>query len=358
MTAPVRIAILGFSDFERSALASQLERAWRRERSYRHVLAIDDADLIIADADQPGVLALLQRIDRVDDAVFVGAQTPGAGAGWMMRPIDPARVLRQLDSLQLRRSAEPPPDSQLPTQPDVFRDLFHDGPPTAPAPLTPLGERTLPGALRTIGSVGTIEALALGGRRDYDRPPLAETRQDREQQRERAALARLARDRAAIEERRRRRLEALRPRLPPRALLVDDSEVALHFLRRVLAPYGLACDCARDSDRAQDLLARQAYGIVFMDVDLGPDSPLDGLDLCHRIRHHGLHPGGEAPAVVLVSVQHGAVDRVRGTLAGAEAFLGKPLDRQALDAVLQGLGFVSAVPLGLGGSPDGPQPAA
>jgi len=43
--------------------------------------------------------------------------------------------------------------------------------------------------------------------------------------------------------------------------------------------------------------------------------------------------------VVMVSAFHDPVDQVRGTLAGAEAYLGKPLELPALDRLLgrQGL---------------------
>ena len=150
-------------------------------------------------------------------------------------------------------------------------------------------------------------------------------------------------------EARRRELEALRrPQLTPRALLVDDSEVALHFLKRQVQGYGLECDLARDSDRALDLLSQQAYGLVFLDLDLGPDSRSDGLTLCHQIRYRLRYPGGQAPMVVMVSAFHDPVDQVRGTLAGAEAYLGKPLDLPALDRLLGRQGLYR--PLGLAGA--------
>jgi DNA-binding response OmpR family regulator len=53
--------------------------------------------------------------------------------------------------------------------------------------------------------------------------------------------------------------------------------------------------------------------------------------------------------VVMVSAFHDPVDQVRGTLAGAEGYLGKPLDSLALDRLLQRQGFhrhsPSAAPL-------------
>jgi hypothetical protein len=47
--------------------------------------------------------------------------------------------------------------------------------------------------------------------------------------------------------------------------------------------------------------------------------------------------------VVMVSAFHDPVDRVRGTLAGAEGFLGKPLDPIALARLMQGFGLAGAL---------------
>jgi CheY-like chemotaxis protein len=297
MPLPTPVAILGFSTFDRKALGACLKLTEPGRPRYEWVLSMEDAKLVIADADEPGVLDLLRKLDRIGDTLFIGAQAPDGATAWMMRPIDGAQVLRELDRLRSGRSH---PDS-------------------APMPL-PLPD-SLARSLRTIGSA---PARAVPGRRASDERDFG------------AAGAPL---RTAIEELRRQR-EALRqPQIPTRVLLVDDSEVALHFLRRQLEAYGLDVDLARHSDRALDLLTHHAYGIVFLDVDLGEHSRSDGLTLCHQIRHRLLHPGGKPPMVVMVSAFHDPVDQVRGTLAGAEGYLGKPLDSAALDRLLQRQGF-------------------
>lgn len=355
MPSPIRVAILGFSEFERSALVSYFQLTAQRSPSYSHVLAIDDADLVVVDAEQPGTLALLREVDRTADAVFVGAHGAGDAAGWMMRPINPAHVLRELDALLVRRHGhEDPPSSGFATTvradfPGTVPGLLYPATPAAPtaratrpsalgsagaaagAPLPTLpaglfGDTQAPGALRTIGSTASLlpPAPTVGGRRADDRNQASHS----------AALQQQSAD-----ARRRRREAALRPDVLRRALLVDDSEVALHFLRRELEPYGLAVDAARDSERALDLLTHQPYGLVFLDIDLGPQSRVDGLTLCHRIRHQLVHPAGRAPVVVMVSAFHEPVDQVRGTLAGAESFLAKPLDFAALDRLMRRHGF-------------------
>ncbi len=305
MPVPIPVAILGFSAFDRKALASYFQRGGPGRLRYAHGLNADLADLIIADADEPGVLELLQTLGRVQDTLFIGALAPADAVAWMMRPIDQTQVLRELDALMARR----------------------DNPSSLPLPLT-LPTSLGRGALRTIGTLGALElpdAADLPPSRRADDVALPPRRHP-----------------AQLDpyEARRRELDALRrPQMTPRALLVDDSAVALHFLKRQLQGYGLECDLAGDSDRALDLLTHHAYGLVFLDLDLGPDSRSDGLTLCHQIRYRLHYPGGRAPMVVMVSAFHDPVDQVRGTLAGAEAYLGKPLDFPALDRLLgrQGL---------------------
>jgi len=297
MPVPIPVAILGFSAFDRKALASYFQLTGRTRPRYAHVLNADLADLVIADADEPGVLELLRTLGRVQDALFIGALAPPEAAAWMMRPIDQTQVLRELDALMARR----------------------DNPRSSPLPLT-LPSSLGRGALRTIGMLDLPDAPTR--RVDDDLPPRRHPAQ------------------LDPQEARRRELEALRrPQIAPRALLVDDSEVALHFLKRQLQAYAIDVDLARDSERALDLLTHHVYGLVFLDVDLGPHSRTDGLTLCHQIRYRLHHPGGRAPMVVMVSAFHDPVDQVRGTLAGAEAYLGKPLDLTALDRLLgrQGL---------------------
>ena len=296
MPAAIPIAILGFGAFDRKALSSYFQLHGQERQRYVHVMSMEDADLVIADADAAGVIDLLEKLGRAKDALFIGGAAPADAVAWMMRPIDRLQVLRELDALMAGR----------------------DNPRSSPLPLS-LPSSLGRGALRTIGA---IEPLTPQARRADDEPPRRHPAQ------------------LGAAEARRRELDALRrSEVPARVLLVDDSDVALHFLQRQLQGYGLVIDTAHHSERALDLLTHHDYGIVFIDVDLGPDSRVDGLALCHQIRYRLLHALGRPPMVVMVSAFHDPVHQVRGTLAGAEAYLGKPLDLVALDRLLgrQGL---------------------
>lgn len=302
MSVSIPVALLGFSAFERNALASYFRLAARRSPTYIHVLDVDEARFVVADADQSGVPELLQALGRITDAVFVGAQGPEGAASWMMRPIDPVHVLRELDALVAMR----------------------DNPGTGPLPLlapAPTISRPI-----TVGK-GTPSPLRRAddeGRRAADETRPLPTPQER---------------RAAADTARRQRETALRPVPLRRALLIDDSELALHFLDRQLQRYGLVTEWALHSGKALELLSHQQFGFVFCDVDLGPHSDLDGLALCQHIKHRHVHPGGRTPLVAIVSAFHEPVDRVRSTLAGADVHLGKPLDFNMLDRWLNQQGL-------------------
>ncbi len=122
----------------------------------------------------------------------------------------------------------------------------------------------------------------------------------------------------------------------PRALLVDYSIIALLFLEKRLEPWHIQCDTAASSQAALAMLAQHSYDLVFLDVELGTDSELDGLALCRQIKQT---PASMNALVVMVSAHHGELDRVRGALAGCDAYLGKPLDEAELQRLLQRQGL-------------------
>jgi two-component system cell cycle response regulator len=118
------------------------------------------------------------------------------------------------------------------------------------------------------------------------------------------------------------------------ALLVDDSAIALRYLQVRLQRMGMDTDLAPGSARALELLAQRAYGFVFIDVELGEGSALDGLALCQHIKRQHRHVGGHPPVLVLVSAHHSELDRARGAFAGCDHYLAKPASDEALDQLL------------------------
>jgi len=300
--APQRVALLGFGDFERSALVSYLRLSASRVPAYQEAASVAEADYLIVDADHSGTLDTVLGADRVADTVFIGSLAPDGALAWMMRPIDPLQVFRELDATVLLRQSRA--QASRPAKPRAA-DVASARPPAAAPHASPQ-----PG------------------------PPAAAARPAA-----RGASPRRADDVAA----------------PTAALLVDDSEVALRFLERQLQALGLRTDTAMTSKRALELLAEQSYDAVFLDVDLGPHSELDGLGLCQYIkREHKPRAAAKAPVVVMVSAHNAPTDRVRGSFAGCDAYLAKPLDDDALRRSLRALGLRLAAPVDSGHTSSGP----
>ncbi len=242
------VALQGFSDFERSALASFFRLGQRRAVSYAQGTALGESDFVIADADSAAAVRTVEEADRLQDTVFIGTQAPPGAAACLTRPIEPIRILRELDLLVEQRLA-----------------ALDEPAPTGPGELLPVA-------------------------RPGDTPARS-------------------------------------------VLVLDDSRIALRFLQTRLQALGYRVQAVRTADEALVLLDTRPYALVFLDIALG-DGPHDGLSVCQHLKQRTEHPGGLAPAVVIVTGSTSSVDRVRGDLAGCDAYLTKPLMEEALLATL------------------------
>ena len=324
---PFKVAFLGFTDFERSALTSYFRLATNRQPAYEQVGILTDAEFLVADADHAPSVQLVVATERLAETVFVGAQAPAGHRAWMMRPIDALQVMRELDQMvataggsrvvpgdDLRRQTtvvQPPRRTRVEEAGErLASEHAPQGPPVlrAPPELPVLSERV--DLLLPEPPVSAPEAVPapLPAPPRQPRPPRGSATQ-----RQPAA-----------------------PPPVPRALLVDDSEVALRFLESKLVRWTLEIDQVGTSAAALEMLEQRPYDLIFLDVELGPDSEMGGLELCRHIRNSA---EGMNAAIVLVSVHAGEMDRVRGALAGCDAYLGKPLDDVELQRLMlrQGL---------------------
>lgn len=118
-----RVALQGFSDFERNALVFCLKHAATRDPTYVHVERAAQADFIVADASHEALATSATRGPRMRDTLFVGDRVPDGAIARVARPIDPEEILRALDAMVAAREAPPPrgepPDVVLPLAPGV-----------------------------------------------------------------------------------------------------------------------------------------------------------------------------------------------------------------------------------------------
>ncbi|MFY9510071.1 MAG: hypothetical protein WAQ05_03760, partial [Rubrivivax sp.] len=119
MSLPYRVSLLGFTAFERSALASYFRLAANRNPAYEQVDTAGEAHFIVVDADDADAVRAVLSAGRGADTVFVGALAPQGAPAWVMRPIDPLHVMRELDAMVAHKKTAraPAPGPGLTTPP-------------------------------------------------------------------------------------------------------------------------------------------------------------------------------------------------------------------------------------------------
>ncbi|HVO05997.1 MAG TPA: response regulator, partial [Burkholderiaceae bacterium] len=115
MSSPHSVCLLGFSDFERRALALQFRLAAGRTPSYTLVSTIDEARLLVVDGDAKSAVQRALDAGRLAHSIFVGVGAAPKGAlARLRRPIDALSLMRELDAalIQLQGPAVMPPPAQ------------------------------------------------------------------------------------------------------------------------------------------------------------------------------------------------------------------------------------------------------
>jgi CheY-like chemotaxis protein len=118
-------------------------------------------------------------------------------------------------------------------------------------------------------------------------------------------------------------------------LVVDSTPIARKFLMQRLQGLGYVAHGAADGEEALGLVEQQAFAIVFLELALTPENGITGLSLCQAIKQKPDHPRGIPPAIVVTTGQSDSTSRVRGSLAGCDAFLSKPLVEAEFVAALR-----------------------
>lgn len=111
-------------------------------------------------------------------------------------------------------------------------------------------------------------------------------------------------------------------------LVVDDSATVRAFMRAKLAPFRFDVDYAENGEAAIDMAQAKNYTCVFLDI-LMPG--MDGYQVCKRLK---ASPATKESAVVMLSSKSSAFDKFRGSWAGCDAYLGKPVGEDELLATI------------------------
>jgi class 3 adenylate cyclase/CheY-like chemotaxis protein len=113
---------------------------------------------------------------------------------------------------------------------------------------------------------------------------------------------------------------------PARILIVDDNENNRAILTARLGAQGYSTLEACDGLEALEAVRRDPPDLILLDVTM---PRMDGLETCRRLRSD---PSVGFVPIILVTARADSKDVVAGLEAGADEYLAKPVDQQALVA--------------------------
>ena len=114
-----------------------------------------------------------------------------------------------------------------------------------------------------------------------------------------------------------------------KALVVDDSPTVRKQLVLELGSFNIEVDTAETGEQGIEMLANNKYDIIFLDVVM-PGA--DGYQVCKAIRRN---QETKITPVVMLTSKSSPFDKVRGSLAGCNAYLTKPVDYENFYQVLE-----------------------
>lgn len=114
-----------------------------------------------------------------------------------------------------------------------------------------------------------------------------------------------------------------------RALVVDDSPTVRKQLVLELGSFNIQVDTAETGELGLEMMQSNAYDIIFLDVVM-PGA--DGYQVCKTIRRN---PQTKLTPVVMLTSKSSPFDKVRGSLAGCNSYLTKPVEYDNFYQVLE-----------------------
>ena len=115
--------------------------------------------------------------------------------------------------------------------------------------------------------------------------------------------------------------------MPPKILIVDDEAHLRMLIQQTLEELedeGVELLTASDGEAALEVVRTEAPQLVFLDVMM---PKLSGFDVCSRVKHT---LGLKEVYIVLLTAKGQEFDKQKGMEAGADLYMTKPFDPDAL----------------------------
>ncbi|MDM8558145.1 response regulator [Candidatus Parabeggiatoa sp. HSG14] len=114
-----------------------------------------------------------------------------------------------------------------------------------------------------------------------------------------------------------------------KALVVDDALSVRKSMEIQLGLYGMEIDFAETGEEGLEYTQKKVYDIIFLDLML---PGIDGFKVCREIKTHKL---SKNTPVIMLTGKGGRIDKMRGTMAGANEYLTKPVEQEELKEVIK-----------------------
>jgi CheY-like chemotaxis protein len=297
-----KIAVIGFTSFEFGAFEAFFKMVGvSRPPGYAISSVPADAEIVFVNGTSRAAVDAVAGLPDRPEIIVVGTENFGTGYHVLPRPIRLTAALSLVTQILASRTVTPNPEPA----PSAATSMRPAAPFAAAQPMSGV-LRAVPApagfGLRAGGAPAGVPAQSVRS------TPVANT----------ASQSNSAARPAAP--------DPMEFSLPDDILVVDDSDIALRFMEDHLGGFGFRVHLARSGEECLMLLSQRAFRCVFLDVMM---TGIDGYQTCRMIKQRK-YQSGAAPTVIMMTSRSGAIDRVRGALAGCDGYLVKPVDESKL----------------------------
>ncbi len=301
--AAYSVEVIGFNQTERIVLSSIFGLSARRSPKFlQHTTVTYSPDLYLVDAADTQAVALFKARNGSYKipAIFIGDNGHDTPFPVLARPLQWTKLFKAFDlaiasapSAQPESSSTPLPsyEATQPT-PTIIRKLVE---PSKPTPSTV-----------NLTDAPIIVPRAVVAPSSAQPPTLA---------RPAAPVAQPPAPRAVA---------AAPANNADWVLVVDDNVTVREFMKNKLAPFGFNVDYAESGEQAVGFTGQKSYTCVFLDVIM---PGIDGYQVCKLVKSKKT---STKTAVVMLTSKGSPFDRIRGAMAGCDAYLTKPVDEDKL----------------------------
>lgn len=338
MKSEVKVVLLGFAPFEKSTFESFFKLVGRRDTFYKVVPEAAQAQIVMVNGDNPTAAQWANNcVKSPQMALYVGAPDPAGIWPVTSRPIKLTAVLGLLDILvkpkillndiQLKSESEikvAPVLASVPVPASVPLSAPKLAPPLASTPANvPKRDEAV------VANPAQAAALVPKTLLAVPQPSMATVPKNSVREGSGVRASQSFQSSSFIGLGSAPEIKVVSEQFDD-ILVVDDSDVALKFMQNRLTRYGFRAELARSGEEALTRLSASKFKFVFLDVMM---EGIDGYQTCRAIKQRK-YASGRPPVVVMLTSRGGSIDKIRGGLAGCDAYLTKPLNEVELLKIL------------------------